>query len=85
MRWVWRAVGLAAGDWCLLTAVTLIGMSLWAWRSPESFETSGPSPWLVLTPQVVLAFAVSRWAWRHGRRRSGSVVTSRSAGTVETG
>jgi hypothetical protein len=74
MRLVWWVIGVGAAVLFTLNALFLIGFTAMEVVSPDSIESSGPSPWLVVTPWMLGLFVVARWSLRRagGPPRDGS-------------
>src|SRR5262245_48898779 len=80
MRMGWRIIGTVAATVGTLNLLVLVGMSAVEAVSPDAVESSGPSPWLVLTPWILGLFAVAWWSFRKAARSAPNAVDDRVSG-----
>src|SRR5215468_9700520 len=74
MRMGWRIISAVAATLGTLNLLVLVGMSVVEVVSPDSVESSGPSPWLVLTPWILGLFAIAGWSFRRAGRSAPNAV-----------
>lgn len=79
MRLVWRIIGVGAAVLCALNALFLVGFSVSELVSPGSVESTGPSPWLVVTPWMLGLFVVARWSLRRAERTPPDALARRAS------
>jgi hypothetical protein len=82
MRTGWRIIGMGFAASGALNALLLVGFSLWELSSPESVDSAGVSPWLVLPPWIVVCFLVARWALRRSSKTPPNPLEQRAADTT---
>jgi hypothetical protein len=64
MRLVWWVIGVGAAVLLAMNALFLVGFTAMEVVSPDAIESSGTSPWLVVTPRMLGLFVVARWSLR---------------------